>query len=67
MPMVRVGRFTYKEDGPQLLLQAFLQRIVNGGGQITYEYGLCRKRTDLLVAWQLDPPGYWVKHLVSAD
>jgi len=25
-------RFAYKEAGPQLLLQAFLQRIVNGGG-----------------------------------
>ena len=24
-------RFDYKEAGPQLLLQAFLQRIVNGG------------------------------------
>ncbi len=27
-----VERFQYKEAGPQLLLQAFLQRIVNGGG-----------------------------------
>ncbi len=26
--------FDYKEAGPQLLLQAFLQRIVNGGGRI---------------------------------
>lgn len=29
----------YKEAGPQLLLQAFLQRIVNGGGRIEREYG----------------------------
>ena len=34
---------------PQLLLQAFLQRVVNGGGYIDREYGLGRKRTDLLV------------------
>ena len=27
-----VGRFQYQEAGPQLLLQAFLQRIVNSGG-----------------------------------
>ena len=44
-----VQRFQYKEAGPQLLLQAFLQRIVNGGGRIEREYGLGRKRTDLLI------------------
>ena len=33
------GRFAYAEAGPQLLLQAFLQRIVNGGGRIEREYG----------------------------
>lgn len=44
-------RFEYKEAGPQLLLQAFLQRIVNGGGRIEREYGLGRGRTDLLVIW----------------
>ncbi|MCW2277601.1 ATP-binding protein [Heliophilum fasciatum] len=46
-----VERYQYKEAGPQLLLQAFLQRIVNGGGQIEREYGLGRMRTDLLVTW----------------
>jgi hypothetical protein len=44
-------RFDYKEAGPHLLLQAFLQRIVNSGGRIDREYGLGRKRTDLLVVW----------------
>lgn len=48
-----VERFQYKEAGPQLLLQAFLQRIVNGGGRIEREYGLGRLRTDLLVIWPL--------------
>jgi hypothetical protein len=46
-----VERFQYKEAGPQLLLQAFLQRIINGGGRIEREYGLGRLRTDLLVLW----------------
>jgi hypothetical protein len=46
-----VERFQYKEAGPQLLLQAFLQRIVNGGGRIEREYGLGMLRTDLLVIW----------------
>ena len=46
-----VERFQYKEAGPQLLMQAFLQRIVNTGGRIEREYGLGRMRTDLLVIW----------------
>ena len=46
-----VERFAYREAGPQLLLQAFLQRIVNGGGRIEREYGLGRRRTDLFVVW----------------
>ena len=46
-----VERFEYKEAGPQLLLQAFLQRIINGGGFVEREYGLGRGRTDILVIW----------------
>ncbi len=49
-----IERFRYKEAGPQLLLQAFLQRVVNGGGRIEREYGLGRGRTDLLVVWPTD-------------
>ena len=44
-----IGKFDYVEAGPQLLLQAFLQRIVNGGGYIDREYGLGHRRTDLLI------------------
>ena len=47
-----VQRFErYQEAGPQLLLQAHLQRIVNGGGRIEREYALGRGRTDLLIVW----------------
>ena len=46
-----LGRFDYAEAGPQLLLQSFLQRVVNSGGRIEREYGLGRGRTDLLVLW----------------
>ena len=41
----------YGEAASQLILQAYLQRIVNGGGRIEREYGLGRGRTDLLVLW----------------
>ena len=46
-----LGRFDYADAGPQLILQAFLQRVVNRGGRIEREYGLGRGRTDLLVIW----------------
>ena len=51
-----LGRFDdYREAAPQLILQAYLQRIVNGGGRIEREYGLGRGRTDLLVLWPRAP------------
>ena len=47
-----VQRFErYHEAGPQLLLQAHLQRVVNGGGRIEREYAPGRGRTDLLIVW----------------
>ena len=50
-----VQRFEqYHEAGPQLLLQAHLQRVVNGGGRIEREYALGRGRTDLLIVWPQD-------------
>ena len=45
-------RFQYREAGPQLLMQSFLQRIVNSGGRVEREYGLGKGRTDLLVIWK---------------
>ncbi len=55
-----IERFDYKEAGPQLLLQAFLQRIINGGGRISREYGLGRKRTDLFIEWPVsEADGYY--------
>ncbi|MEW6365136.1 MAG: ATP-binding protein [Acidobacteriota bacterium] len=45
-------RFDYKEAVPQLLLQAYLQRVVNSAGRIGREYGLGRGRADLLVMWR---------------
>lgn len=41
----------YHEAGPHLLLQAFLQRVVNSGGRVEREYALGTERTDLLVTW----------------
>ena len=47
-----VQRFDkYHEAGPQLLLQAYLQRVVNGGGRLEREYALGRGRVDLLIVW----------------
>ena len=51
-----LGRFSeYPEAAPQLILQSYLHRVVNGGGRIEREYGLGRGRTDLLVMWPREP------------
>lgn len=44
--------FGYRESGPHLMLMAFLQRIINGGGRIEREYGLGRGAMDLLIEWK---------------
>jgi hypothetical protein len=44
------GEF-YHEVAPQLVLMAFLHRIVNGDGYVDREYGAGRGRIDLLVRW----------------
>ena len=41
----------YPEVAPQLVLMAYLQRVVNGGGYVDREYGVGRGRIDLLVRW----------------
>jgi len=51
-------RYDYKEAGPHLILQAFLQRIVNGGGRIDREYGMGRKRADLYLQWKMPGGGH---------
>ena len=63
-----LGRFDYREAGPQLILQAYLQRIVNGGGRIEREYGLGRGATDLLVLWPHQeglPSDLWHRFVVE--
>jgi hypothetical protein len=44
--------FRYKEAGPHLMLMAFLQRILNGGGRLDREYALGKGALDLLITWQ---------------
>ena len=58
----------YREAGPQLILQAYLHRVVNGGGRIEREYGLGRGRTDLLVLWPREagqPSDLWERFVVE--
>jgi hypothetical protein len=44
--------FGYPVSGPHLMLMAFLQRILNGGGKLDREYGLGRGALDLMIEWQ---------------
>ena len=58
----------YREAAPQLILQGYLQRVVNGGGRIEREYGLGRGRTDLLVLWPREagqPSDLWERFVVE--
>ncbi|KJJ85317.1 ATPase domain protein, prokaryote domain protein [Candidatus Omnitrophus magneticus] len=51
---VWLERFDYKEAGPHLLLMAFLQRVINGGGRINREMAVGTGRTDLLIEFNGD-------------
>ena len=53
---VLTRRDAYHEAAPQLVIMAFLQRVVNGGGYVEREYGIGRGRIDLLVRWPFTGP-----------
>nr|AYM52962.1 hypothetical protein [Jahnella sp. MSr9139] len=53
---VLAGGMPYPEVAPQLVLMAFLQRVVNGGGFLDREYGVGRGRIDLLVRFPYRTP-----------
>jgi hypothetical protein len=46
-----IERFYYREAAPHLILMAFLQRILNGGGYIIRDMGAGTGRTDLCVVY----------------
>jgi len=45
-------RYQYKETAPHLILQAFLQKIVNSGGRVSRELAGGRRRLDLCLHFQ---------------
>jgi hypothetical protein len=57
----------YHEVAPQLVLMAFLQRVINGGGFVEREYGVGRGRIDLLVRWPYQEEGErrWQRHALE--
>jgi hypothetical protein len=46
----------YHEAACQIILMAFLHRLVNGGGQLDREYAAGTKRLDVLVRWPYTGP-----------
>jgi hypothetical protein len=46
-----LDKFDYKEAAPHLLMMAFLQRVINGGGTLQREYALGTGRVDILLKW----------------
>ncbi|GMV38752.1 MAG: hypothetical protein AMXMBFR64_04680 [Myxococcales bacterium] len=57
-------KMPYHEVAAQLVLLAWLQRVVNGGGFIDREYGLGRRRIDVLIRWPL-PDGGWQREALE--
>jgi hypothetical protein len=53
---ILVSGTVYHEVAPQLVLMGFLQRLVNGGGHVSREYGVGRGRIDLHVRWPHTTP-----------
>jgi len=47
-----IEKFQYKEAAPHLILQAFLQRVINGGGNIHPEMAAGRRRVDLCLVYE---------------
>jgi Holliday junction resolvase len=47
-----IERYKYKEAAPHLILMAFLQRVVNGGGQIIREMASGSGRLDLCLLYE---------------
>ena len=45
-------RFQYKEAAPHLILQAFLQRVFNGGGDVRREMATGKDRLDLCITYK---------------
>ncbi|WP_019928353.1 hypothetical protein [Nocardia sp. BMG111209] len=75
---VLVVKQGYHEAAAQLVMMAFLHRIVNGGGYIDREYGLGYRRIDLLIrqpyigtdgqrAWQREALELKVRHEGDED
>jgi len=44
--------YQYDEAAPHLVIQAFLQRVINGGGRISREMALGTNRVDICVEWE---------------
>jgi hypothetical protein len=47
-----IEKYDYKEAAPHLILMAFLQRVVNGGGQIIREMAAGTGRLDLCLTYE---------------
>jgi hypothetical protein len=45
-------RYEYEEAAPHLVFQAFLQRVINGGGEIIRELALGSRRADICVLYE---------------
>ncbi|MFH1466035.1 MAG: ATP-binding protein [Pseudomonadota bacterium] len=62
---ILVGTANWREVACQLVLMAWLQRVVNGGGLVDREYGIGRGRIDLLLRWPHGTPRTWQREALE--
>jgi hypothetical protein len=62
---ILAGTANWREVACQLVLMAWLQRVVNGGGIVDREYGIGRGRIDLLVRWPYGEPRAWQREALE--
>lgn len=56
-----LGRYEYKESAHHLLLMAFLQRVINAGGEIIREMAVGNGRIDMLVKFRKEEFAFELK------
>jgi hypothetical protein len=62
---ILAGTANWREVACQLVLMAWLQRVVNGGGIVDREYGIGRGRIDLLVRWPYGVARAWQREALE--
>jgi hypothetical protein len=57
----------YREAVPQIVFMAWVQKVVNGGGEVTREFALGRGRIDVVIRFAGETHAFELKRVTSHD